>query len=118
VLDFRWRDVSVLFTGDIGQSVERALVLLPEPRLRIVKVAHHGSLTSSGVDFVRALAPQVAIVSAGRANHFGHPAPEVLERYRDVGAEIFRTDRDGAMMVDSDGFSLHVRSYSGRTAIR
>src|SRR5207248_337803 len=80
VLDLRWRDVSVLFTGDIGVPIERSLVLLPEARLRLVKVAHHGSLTSSDADFVRALAPQAAIVSVGRGNHFGHPAPAVLQR--------------------------------------
>jgi competence protein ComEC len=58
--------------------------------------------------------PRIAIVSAGRANHFGHPAPEVLERYRAAGAEIFRTDQDGAITVDSDGTSIEVRTFTGR----
>jgi competence protein ComEC len=115
VLELRWRDVSVLMTGDIGRNVERALVLAPLPRLRVVKVAHHGSLTSSAPDFVSALAPQIAVVSAGRSNHFGHPAAEVLQRYRDAGAEIFRTDLDGAVMVDTDGYSVRVRSHNGRS---
>jgi competence protein ComEC len=115
VLEMRWRDVSLLFTGDIGRTVERSLSLAPRARLRIVKVAHHGSLTSSAVEFVTALAPQVAVVSCGRANHFGHPAPEVLQRYRDVGSEIFRTDQDGAVMVDTDGYSIEARSYTGRS---
>jgi competence protein ComEC len=83
--------------------------------MRIVKVPHHGSLTSSSVEFVRALAPTIAVVSAGRGNHFGHPVPEVLQRYEEVGAEIFRTDRDGAVMVDTDGKSVHVQSFTGRT---
>ena len=72
--------------------------------MRILKVPHHGSLTSSTWEFVRAARPNVAVVSAGRSNHFGHPVPEVLERYRSVGAEVFRTDADGAVMVDSDGY--------------
>jgi competence protein ComEC len=114
VLELRWREVSVLLTGDIGRSVERSLALTPLPRLRIVKVAHHGSLTSSAAEFVDALAPQIAVVSAGRANHFGHPAPEVLQRYRDAGAEIFRTDRDGAVTVETDGSSVSVRTHLGR----
>jgi beta-lactamase superfamily II metal-dependent hydrolase len=56
----------------------------------------------------------VAIVSAGRSNHFGHPVPEVLDRYRSIGAEVFRTDQDGAVTVDSDGRSLQVHTFTGR----
>jgi competence protein ComEC len=61
------------------------------------------------------LHPQVAIVSAGRSNHFGHPVPEVLDRYRSIGAEVFRTDRDGAVTVDTDGRSMQVHTFTGRT---
>jgi competence protein ComEC len=116
VFDLRWRDVSLLLTGDIGRSVERARLsnIAPAP-MRIVKIPHHGSLTSSSIEFVRALAPTIAVVSAGRGNHFGHPVPEVLQRYEEVGAQIFRTDRDGAVTVDTDGKSLHVQSFNGRT---
>src|SRR3989454_517071 len=115
VLELRWRDVSVLLTGDIGRPVERTLAAtIPPARLRVMKVPHHGSLTSSTADFVHAMHPNVAVVSAGRGNHFGHPVPEVLERYRAVGAEIFRTDRDGAVTVDTDGTSIDVRTFNGR----
>ena len=115
VVELRWRDVSVLLTGDIGRAVERGLPALVQPSLlRVVKVAHHGSLTSSTTEFVRAIHPQIAVVSAGRANHFGHPAPDVLERYRQAGAEIFRTDRDGAVTIDSDGHSIDVHTFTGR----
>jgi len=102
-------------TGDIGKAVERSIERdIPPSPLLIVKVPHHGSLTSSTVDFIRALSPHIAIVSAGRANHFGHPAPEVLQRYSDVGAEIFRTDQDGAVMVDTDGEAMAVHTFTGR----
>jgi competence protein ComEC len=115
VLELRWRDVSIVLTGDIGKAVERDIAsTFPPARLRVVKIPHHGSLTSSSSDFVNALRPQVAIVSAGRSNRFGHPVPEVLDRYRAIGAEVFRTDQDGAVMVDSDGHSLHVRTFTGR----
>ena len=63
---------------------------------------------------MNALRPQVAVVSAGGSNHFGHPVPEVLDRYREVGAEVFRTDQDGAVTVDSDGYSLAVHTFTGR----
>jgi competence protein ComEC len=105
--------VSVVLTGDAGKAVERDIVASFAPaRLRVVKIPHHGSLTSSTPEFVAALRPHVAIVSAGRANHFGHPVPEVLDRYRAAGAEVFRTDRDGAVTVDTDGDSLSVRTFA------
>ena len=116
VLELRWRDVSVLMTGDIGRSVEASLApAIPSAPLRVIKVPHHGSLTSSSVGFLAAVRPRVAVVSAGRANHFGHPAPEVLERYRAAGAQIFRTDQDGAVTVTTDGAVLTVQTFGGRT---
>jgi competence protein ComEC len=81
----------------------------------VLKVPHHGSLTSSSLDFVRALHPDVAVFSVGRSNHFGHPAPDVLQRYRDAGTAIFRTDMDGAISLETDGHSLDVRTLLGRT---
>ncbi|HYM24134.1 MAG TPA: ComEC/Rec2 family competence protein [Vicinamibacterales bacterium] len=112
VLELRWRGVSVLLTGDIGKDVERRLLRRLQPsRLRVVKIPHHGSATSSTEDFVRALRPAVAVVSVGRANHFGHPVEEVMRRYADAGAEVFRTDRDGAVTVDTDGETLKVSTF-------
>jgi competence protein ComEC len=118
VLEIRWRDVSVVLTGDIGRAVEGDVAAAIAPaRLRVVKIPHHGSLTSSTPAFVAAVHPQIAIASAGRANHFGHPVPEVLERYRSIGAEVFRTDQDGAVTVIADGTSLTVRAFTGRSVV-
>ena len=115
VLEIRWRDVSIVLPGDVGREVEQAIAPRFAPAgIRILKVPHHGSLTSSSRTFLDRLAPRVAIVSAGRNNTFGHPAPDVLKRYHEIGAQIFRTDQDGAVMVDSDGYSVHVRTFSGR----
>ena len=115
VLELRWRDVSVVLTGDAGRVVEHDIAAtFPPARLRVVKIPHHGSLTSSSPAFVAALHPQIAIVSAGRANHFGHPVPEVLDRYRSIGADIYRTDRDGAVTVTTDGYSLHVDTFAAQ----
>jgi competence protein ComEC len=114
VLELRWRGVSVVLTGDIGRAVERQIApTIPPAALRIVKVPHHGSLTSSAREFVEALRPQIAVVSAGRSNHFGHPVPEVLERYRAAGAAVFRTDREGEVRVATDGHSVSVRTFTG-----
>ena len=72
--------------------------------LRILKVAHHGSRTSSSGEFIERYAPHVALVSAGRGNPFGHPAPEVARAPAIASApQIFRTDRDGAVIIETDG---------------
>jgi competence protein ComEC len=115
VLELLWRDVSIVLTGDAGAETERLMTPLfgPSP-LRIIKVPHHGSPTSSTAAFLRVLEPRVAVVSVGRSNTFGHPSPAVLSRYRDIGAEIFRTDQDGAVMLDTDGESAHVHTFMGK----
>jgi competence protein ComEC len=116
VLELRWRDVSFVLAGDIGRGVEQQLLksIGPAP-LRVLKVPHHGSRTSSSAPFVTRLAPTVAVFSAGRGNSFGHPAPDVVARYQAMGAEIFRTDHDGAVFFDTDGYQLHGRTFTGRT---
>jgi competence protein ComEC len=116
VLELRWRDVSFVFTGDIGRETEPEISRLLQPApLRVVKVPHHGSNTSSSDAFVRALRPDVAVISVGRSNNFGHPSPLVLRRYEDTGAQIFRTDQDGAVTIDTDGVGLTVTTFLGRT---
>ena len=115
VIEIRWRDVSIVLPGDIGHETEQTIAARFAPAgIRILKVPHHGSLTSSSKPFLERLSPRVAIVSAGRNNTFGHPAPDVLKRYHEIGAQIFRTDQDGAVLVDSDGYSVDVRTFSGR----
>jgi competence protein ComEC len=115
VLEVLWRGASIVLTGDIGREVEREIAPLFAPAsLRVVKVPHHGSPTSSSREFVRALAPQVAVFSVGRTNNFGHPSPDVVDRYREVGAQIFRTDQDGAITIDTDGTRLDIRTYTGQ----
>ena len=120
VMRLRYGDVEVLLTGDAGGEFERreAAALDSEERLaplRILKVGHHGSLSSTALPFLRRLRPQIAIVSAGRANLFGHPAPEIIARLEDVGAAVFRTDLDGAIVLETDGRAVWVRTMTGRT---
>ena len=82
--------------------------------LTIVKAPHHGSATSRTQPFIDALHPSVVIFSAGRANRFGHPAPAVVARYRAAKSLIFRTDEDGAIVLDTDGKSVEMWTWSGR----
>jgi len=89
----------VLLTGDIERAAERELLrrapgLLPADALL---VPHHGSATSSSPEFVKQVAPRYAVFAVGYRNRFGHPREEVLERYRDAGSVVYRTDTAGAI---------------------
>jgi competence protein ComEC len=114
VMRVSFGDVSVMLTGDISATVERELALATRPRLRILKAPHHGSRTSSSAALVGAWLPQAVVVSVGRGNTFGHPAPDVLARYAQFGIDVFRTDRDGAVSLETDGREVQVRTATGR----
>jgi competence protein ComEC len=108
--------VRVLLPGDIGGSVEEQLARdfsRQEAGVTILKVAHHGSATSSAAPFLDALRPAVAVVSAGRGNRFGHPAREVIARYAARGIPLLRTDLLGATAVVTDGSSARAYAWSG-----
>ncbi len=90
---------AVLLTGDIERPAELALLSRGIPRTEIVIVPHHGSRSSSSREFIAALSPAWAIVPVGYRSRFGHPAAEVLERYRAAGAKVVRTDLEGAVHI-------------------
>jgi competence protein ComEC len=75
-------------------------------RSTVLKVPHHGSKTSSSPPFLDAVRPQVAVISVGQGNRFGHPSEEVLERLE--GTLVFRTDRNGTVSIASDGHRLWI----------
>jgi competence protein ComEC len=116
VLEIVYGDVAFLLPGDIGAGVERTLLpSLTRARIRILKVAHHGSRTSTSRELLEHWRPQIAIVSAGRGNTFGHPAPDVLERLESIGADVYRTDLDGQVTVTTDGQQVEVGTFVGGT---
>jgi competence protein ComEC len=100
-LRLRYGPTTVLFPGDLEAEGERALLEAHggEVRSTLLKAPHHGSRTSSSPAFLDAVAPEIAIVSAGSNNRFGFPHQAVLERYRERNVELWRTDRDGAVTV-------------------
>ena len=115
VLDVRYRDVSILLMGDVGAAVERDIIPLLRPApIRILKVGHHGSRTSTSQELLDAWRPHIAIISCGRGNTFGHPAPEVLQRLKAIGADVYRTDQDGQITIDAIGHGVRVTTYAGR----
>jgi competence protein ComEC len=113
VLEIVYRDVALLLTGDISAEVERQILpQLTSAKTRILKVAHHGSRTSSSEELLSAWRPQFALISAGRGNTFGHPTPEVLRRLEEIHAVVFRTDRDGQITLETDGHEIGVKTFA------
>jgi competence protein ComEC len=91
---------AVLLTGDIERAAEAEMLGQGRAlRSEVLLVPHHGSRSSSTAEFIAAVAPSWAIVPVGYRSRFGHPNPEVLERYRVAGVRVLRTDRDGAIAV-------------------
>ena len=108
VLLLEYGDFTGLLTGDLGMEGENRLLeqhLLPKKPVTWLKVGHHGSKNSSGDDFLMALSPQLATISCGRKNRYGHPHEETLARLQESGCLTYRTDEDGAvtLLVESDG---------------
>jgi len=98
---------SFLLTGDLESPMERLLMAEGKPlHAEVLKVGHHGSKTSTSAEFLAQVAPEVAVISAGFANSFGHPHPTVLGRLEQRHAAILRTDQDGLVTVRSDGHKL------------
>jgi competence protein ComEC len=100
-------NTGILLTGDVGKATEERLMasggwLAAEA----LKVAHHGSKNATGRAFLEQVRPQWALIGCGAANRYGHPHPRVLGDLAAVGARVCRTDRDGAVILHSDGDSL------------
>jgi competence protein ComEC len=104
VLRLDYGKTSMVLTGDIERAAEERLVRRgAKLKCTILKVAHHGSKTSTSELFLRAASPQASIISCGRYNPFGHPNAGVLERLSKRRVSTFRTDLNGAIEVSSDG---------------
>ncbi|HCW51217.1 MAG TPA: MBL fold metallo-hydrolase [Clostridiales bacterium] len=108
VLKMVFGSFSVLFTGDIEEAGERAALarsaeLGVDLGATVLKVAHHGSRTSTGPEFLEAVHPEVAVIQAGRDNPYGHPSPVVLRRLSEAGVTVYVTASHGTVIVHSDG---------------
>jgi len=106
-----YEQAEIMLTGDIEKEIEQYLVSQrPKAELKsdILKIAHHGSKTSSSQKFLEAVSPQTAIISVGRENRYGHPASVILERLKDIF--VYRTDRDGRVRVSTDGIQFKIET--------
>jgi competence protein ComEC len=110
VMRLVYRNVAFLLPGDVEAEVEQRLVRSGAYlRSTVIKVPHHGSKTSSSQAFLAAAQPQVAVISVGADNDFGHPSRDVLQRLQDT-PHVYRTDRDGCVTISSDGHKLWIET--------
>lgn len=112
VLRLQVGDRALLLTGDVEMAGENGMLQAHENlRADVVKVAHHGSKTSSVPAFIAATQPRFAIISVGQTSIFGHPNPEVVERWKASGAQVLTTGQSGTITIVTDGRELRVTSY-------
>jgi len=112
VLRLSWDNVSFLFTADIRKDLEFELIgQRANLRSTVLKIAHHGSDTSTSQHSLAVVNPEVAVICVGADNPFGHPSPEVLERLTDRLGEdhVYRTDDNGTIEFITDGENLWVK---------
>ena len=109
VLKLTYGNVSVLFTGDATESVEKAL-LSKNVKVDVLKVAHHGSPYSTTNNFLKAVNPKYAVISVGKGNSYGHPGASTLRKLKNENVEIHRTDKEGTVIMVSDGKNIRFES--------
>lgn len=110
-----FKNRSFLFTGDLTEAGERMWITAgANLKSELLKLGHHGSGTSTGEEFLAAVNPKIAVVTAGENNKYGFPDDEVLERLKRAGIKIYRTDKDGAVTITTDGNSLKVDTFVPR----
>ena len=108
VLNISYKINNFLFTGDCEESNEMDIINSYElENVDFLKVAHHGSSTSSSLAFLQETTPSIAVISCGYKNDYGHPHRSTLQNLESVGAKVFRTDVNGSMQFYSDGNKIY-----------
>lgn len=101
-------NINILYTGDIGEKIEKKLLAKYSLEATILKVGHHGSRFSSTATFLEAVNPKVAIIEVGKKNRYGHPTEQALKRLEVSGASVYRTDRDGTIQIEEENGKLKI----------
>ena len=101
IVKLKYKTVSMLFTGDCEKEQEKE-VLDKKINIRadILKVAHHGSSTSSSEEFLAKINPKIALIGVGKNNKFGHPNPDIIDKLKSNNIEIYRTDKMGEIIIE------------------
>jgi len=107
VMRITYGDINFLFPGDISEAAESRLIQSHrEMRSHVLFIPHHGGFTSSSEAFIKRICPEIAVASCGLDNIYKFPHPEVLKRYSTLGTRIFRTDKNGAVSIVTDGSNI------------
>lgn len=114
VMRIEFGDLVFMFTGDIERQAEGRLVAKGgDLKAQVLKVPHHGSDTSTTIDFLRGVNPEIAVISVGR-NSYGLPSEQVMSRLKQENVEVYRTDKDGAITIVGRKNALFVRTVKQR----
>jgi competence protein ComEC len=115
VLRLQYAGESLLLPGDAEKQAEYQMLSENAPgslRADVLKIGHHGSKNSTTPEFLSAVQPRVALISAGAENPYGHPSPQLLQRLQHAGVRVLRTDQNGAIHLLTDGSQLHVTCFA------
>jgi len=108
-----------LLTGDIEKETETLLLNAPEfLQTDVIKVAHHGSRTSSTQEFINLTKAKVAVISVGRESPYEHPHEEVVERWKNAGAKVMTTGENGTISISTDGRDLQLKTFNREKSYR
>ena len=108
-------EFTMMFTGDAEKAEEEPIVKAygGELQSKILKAGHHGSKTSSSADFLRAVAPEAALISCGAGNDYGHPHTQTMKKFHSMKLKIYETDKNGTITVTTDGKTYDIVPETG-----
>jgi len=113
VVKLFYKNADFLFTGDIEEATEKKLLVWQNIlQSDILKVGHHGSATSTNLEFLDKVDPSIAVITVGK-NHFEHPSQKIIERLEDKNIQIYRTDEDGTIIIRTNGQEYWIRTLRG-----
>lgn len=109
VMKYITKNISFLFTGDMEEEIENVLLASKNPlKSTVLKVAHHGSKTSSSKAFISEIQPQVSVISCGMGNDYGHPNKIILDTLKSINSKILRSDINGNIIIKTNGDKLMI----------
>lgn len=108
VVKITYGQIAALFTGDLESGAEKEI----QTKAQILQVGHHGSKTSTSVAFLKEVQPQAAIISCGKSNEYGHPHQITLQKLETNGVKVYRTDKSGDIILETDGKTYQIKAQS------